>query len=121
MTDKESQLDEIEGWAADTKWSQPGTGSENVILEKVLFKPGGLYYEMRRDLEVAHQANSEISKHNQELSKENERLRCPAPERLAEYIKWINNNSAFVVNHLGGQSKDAGFVAIHNWLKAMVK
>lgn len=94
--DKESQLDEIEGWAANPKWSQPGTGNENVILPKVLFQRGGEIYEMRRreqqlqeevenlvqslkvadsDLEAAHQANSKISKHNQELSKENERLR----------------------------------------------
>lgn len=123
---EESQLDIIERLAAEIdeagpdKWQAP----LKILRGKLswsLFRPGGEIYELRRDLEVAYQANSEISKHNQELSKENERLRCPAPKRLAEYIKWIDNNSAFVVNHLGSQSEDAGFVAIHNWLKAMVK
>lgn len=81
MTDKEpnkeSQLDEIEREAAIALKDGNMVQADEIVLDGLdchLFLKDGEIYEMRRDLEAAHQANTEISKHNQELSKENERL-----------------------------------------------
>ena len=53
------------------------------------------------------------------LRGENELLRCPAPERLAEYLKWVNGKAVFAAIHGCEEPEDSGFVAIHKWLEAL--
>ena len=49
MTDRDSQLDEIERLALEKRyWFDAIQG---MVVKQVLFQPGGLYYEMRRENE----------------------------------------------------------------------
>lgn len=88
MTDKDSKLDVIEAM------SKMGH-KDSLPLNKALFKPDGLFYEMRRELDNTnklcrnlHRLDNERAKECMKLRRENEQLKTEIANVLGQIRGW---------------------------------
>lgn len=105
MTDKDSQLDEIERLANNL---QDDVGSEQWLngaaefkrkLGINMFAPGGLYYEMRRELEMVQGKCRGLERIDREramecmaLRRENKQARKAVAEIESNYGTWAEKD-----------------------------